>query len=209
MWSDAAGRQWRGYAASEDSARLANLFLTCLLSTTRADLIRAKRPEAIRMVYCKTPGAEMAMPRLKPALAALDLRYVHSIRNPVSCLRSCWEMPWMRVDDPNVFVRDFAETLRYSADAFLAIRAAGIPAHVVCADRLWDASTRRQTIERTLGFLEIDSDDALFSQAERHVDPWPRERRRTPPIEITQVHEEAFLAEPGIARWREIFAAEL
>lgn len=122
VWSDSAGRQWRGYGPEEDKVRLHSLAVACLASTTNTNHLIGKSLKDIRALFCKTPGAELNLLNLKPLL---DFSYVHCIRDPIACAKSNWDMPWQSGDDPDQWVDQFGRALGESASAFEAIRHSG------------------------------------------------------------------------------------
>jgi hypothetical protein len=209
LWSDESGCHWRGYEEAEDHLRMFSLLIACLATTTRADVLRDKKINAIRTLYCKTPNAEFHLQRLQEALPAIPLKYVHCIRAPLDCLRSNWEMPWVHANDSQAWVNDFATTLGASADAVRSLQTTDIPVFILNSSRIWNAQTRKEEAERFFEFLGVEWSDNAFRKASEIVDPWPAARRRTPATEISESDEQAFANHPELQRWLATFENHL
>jgi hypothetical protein len=209
MWSDEVGYHWRGYEISEDDLRMFSLLVTCLATTTRADVLHRKKIPDIRTIFCKTPNAEFHLLRLLEALPTIPFKYVHCIRSPLDCLRSNWEMPWVRTNDLQAWINDFAVTLGASAEAVHALQAADIPVFILNSSRIWRAQTRKEEAERFFKFLGVAWSNNSFAKASEIVDPWPAVRRRTPPTAISENDAQAFMNHPELRRWLATFESHL
>ena len=209
LWSDCDGRHWRGYGPQEDNPRMLALLLTCLASTTSTNAVQGKVLNEVRVLFCKTPSSEFHFRALQSALPSIHLRYVHCIREPFACMRSNWEMPWVLGDDLDFFICDFAAMLGSSADALDAIRSAGVPVHILSAERTWSPASRQKSLAELFAFLSLDATGAVLARADDKVDPWPSERRRQPKVIVEESHAALLHGQPGLKRWLAAFGSAM
>jgi hypothetical protein len=209
MRKDSDGRHWRGYGPEEDNPRMVALLLACLTSTTSANAVQDKNLDDVRVLFCKTPSAEFHLKALHSAVPSLPLYYVHCIREPLACMRSNWEMPWVISNNLDSWVRDFAAMLGCSADAVEGIRSAGVPVHVLSTQRLWSPSLRQETLARLFSFLGVSVTDAVLAPVADKVDTWPAEKRRRPEVPVQEAHKKLFQNQPGLKRWLTAFSREM
>jgi hypothetical protein len=211
VWVDAGGNNWRGYSADEERSRFLRFLITSFAATTRHERIAAKSPSQVRVLFCKTPSCEVPLTVLADALArspggGLPLRYVHCVREPLACARSNWDMPWVPEMPLRTWVAGFANMLGASLAGYRAIVAAGIPAHVLRSDRLWQGSSRPGELAALADFLGIAPTGRQEEiAAGARVDPWPQERRRQPAEAFDEEIARLFDEQPAVIAWREAF----
>jgi Sulfotransferase family len=205
IWTGTTGENWRGFSEIEDSQRLLLLLIACLGSTTHSANAAIKAPQDVRVVFCKTPSAEIHFLALADAIKTLSIKYVHCIREPQDWIKSMWEMPWENQNDPKLAINEFCQMMHVSAKAFEAISAAGMSVHLLSTRKLWDTETRDVTIEKLCDFLGLKTNFQMRTAAETKVDPWPIERRRKPLNHLTSFHMQLFEEHPSTKYWRQVF----
>jgi Sulfotransferase family len=206
IWTGTKGENWRGFSEIEDTERLLLLLIACLGSTTHQGNVATKSPGNIRVVFCKTPSAEIHFLDLANAVRTIPLRYVHCIREPQAWVKSIWAMPWEHENDPHIAINEFCQMMHESAKAFEAISRSGISVHLLSTSNLWDSKTRDVTMEALCDFLGVKTSFEMRKAAEAKVDPWPIERRRKSINQLTSLHLKIFEEHPGTKYWRQVFA---
>jgi len=202
MWSDSEGKHWRGYGSDEDRSRLFALALASLSSTTNSAYIAGKSPSSIKVVFCKTPRAELNLLALK---RVLEFSYVHCVRRPVLCARSNWEMAWQTTSEIDRWIVEFGDSLYKSAKAFEAIRGAGVPVYVLHSEHFWQTAISQSALESFFAFVGLSPTEEVIHASCRHADPWPASRRRVPPVPFTERHADLLESHAGTRYWHRVF----
>jgi hypothetical protein len=135
-------------------------------------------------------------------MLSLRLKYLHCVRDPIACARSNWDMPWDLDTDTDAWI---AHALGRSATAFAANRESG-KSFILSTPMRSRAPTGAMTaLVAPARFLSVELNEEMGQAATAKFDPWPRERRRSPPVFSTHEHAEKLEARHDTRRWRQTF----
>ncbi|RYG87902.1 MAG: hypothetical protein EON58_20365 [Alphaproteobacteria bacterium] len=207
-WTDDAGLTWRHFSEQEDVERFLRFVIACLASTSVAMRFN-KDPAKINSIFCKTPGCEgYVLPVIQCLTqtmgAKISARYLHFVRDPVSCARSNFEMPWSR-GEIDEWLPHFYAGMEFSRASFEALCANGHPTAVIKAEALWSQETAWQEYQRLTHFIGAAPTTGSELPLGVPVDPWPADRRRMVSESITAERAVQMLADPRVATWCRTF----
>lgn len=180
MWHDAEGRSHRGLTEADEIRRRKFLFVSLLTAYNRKNSFVNKPISGIQCIACKTPSLEFQLATLLQSDLGAKFSYVHCVRNPISCLVSNWQMPWVTQTDPHQFISSFCADLEASFHAYSHLKHFGIPLHVVrLEDIVSPSSIATQQLAKFIGYSAIP-------HANDVVDDWPKNRRRQVSLDIEE-----------------------
>lgn len=167
-WQDSEGRTWRGMGPDDYRLAAAHSLTQTLLSFSDPKKFRGKHSAEVDVFGFKHPRIEVGAMMFHNMFSPVQVHLVYVAREPVSVLRSIWEMSWTAETDPAVFEesiqRDYAQSLQH----LQSLEGRGVHCHVF--------RTGLDTIDDLLGCLELDRQ---VESGEIFSDTWPSERRRS------------------------------